>query len=37
MSSEITSDRDSRQPIIRRTTLSAHNEGSTRTEIDFGE
>ena len=36
MSSEITSDRDSRQPIIRRKTLSAHNEGGTRTVIDFG-
>jgi uncharacterized OsmC-like protein len=37
MSTEVTSDRDSLQPIIRRKTLSAHNEGGTRTVIDFGE
>jgi uncharacterized OsmC-like protein len=36
MSTEVTSERDSRQPIIRRKTLTARSEGM-RTVIDYGE
>jgi uncharacterized OsmC-like protein len=37
MATEVTSERDAPQPIIRRKTLTARNEGGTRTVIDMGE
>lgn len=37
MGTRVTEDRDSPQPIIRRKSLSAHNSGGMRTEIDAGE
>ena len=37
MATKVTTERDSPEPIIRRKTLTARNEGGTRTVIDFGE
>ena len=37
MASHVTSERDAPQPIIRRKTLTARNEGGTRAVIDMGE
>ena len=37
MATHVTSERDAPQPIIRHKTLTARNEGGTRTVIDMGE
>ena len=37
MGTRVTSERDAPEPIIRRKTLTAHNAGGMRTEIDVGE
>jgi uncharacterized OsmC-like protein len=37
MASHVTNERDAPQPIIRRKTLTARNEGGTRAVIDMGE
>ena len=37
MGTRVTSERDAPEPIIRRKTLTAHNAGGMRTEIDMGE
>ena len=37
MGTEVTSERDSPEPIIRRKALTAHNDGGMRTTIDVGE
>jgi uncharacterized OsmC-like protein len=37
METRVPSERDSPKPIIRRKTVTAHNDGGMRTEIDVGE
>ena len=37
MGTQVTNERDSPEPIIRRKSLTAHNAGGMRTEIDMGE
>lgn len=37
MGTEVVSERDAPEPIIRRKTLTARNDGGTRTTIDVGE